>query len=301
MGKAGSRVIRGSTGRFLTLVLAPLVVVGVTAIVMLPRGGDDKVKVNADGPVVNITSPQTKSRFNRNTIQIVARVSDPDGLATAELRVQGKRVATISLSGASDELASFNWEASEIGEYEVAVRARDLNGSWGEADEITISIEPDSVDLPPPPTTIISNVGIVDTTPTTLPGVPTDPAVTDPTSAAGPTSSTLLPPLFPTRTNPGTARLARHRRARRARPAPAPRRPGSRRPRRCRSRSPAPTDACPPRCRRRPSRRASWARRASPRPRNGETGGAARPDHHLDAGGARAPPGPRSCRWSPRP
>ena len=111
MGKTGSRVIRGSTGRFLTLVLAPLVVVGVTAIVMLPRGGDDKVKVNADGPVVDITSPQTKSRFNRNTIQVVARVSDPDGLATAELRVQGKRVATISLSGASDQLASFNWEA----------------------------------------------------------------------------------------------------------------------------------------------------------------------------------------------
>ena len=194
-------MIRGSTGRLLTLVLAPLLVVAVTAIVMLPRSSSDKVEVNADGPAVTIESPQSNSHFNRNTIQIVARISDPDGLATAELRVQDKRVATSSLSGSSEELTSFNWEATQVGEYQVAVRARDLNGSWGQADEITITIEPDSVDLPPPPTTILSNVGVVDTTPTTLPG--TDPTATPGNQVAGgETSSTLLPPLFPSRTTP---------------------------------------------------------------------------------------------------
>jgi len=200
-------VIRGSTGRFLTLVLAPLLVVGVTAIVMLSRGGDEKIKVSADGPTVTILTPDADAHMAQGSIVVQADVNDPDGLASAELRVDGKRVAKANLNGGSDEQADFTWDANDTGQHDLAVRARDLNGSWGAAADIKVTVDSSDVALPAPPTSGPTTAGAA-TSPTqaatlppdtgTVPGVPPETAAT---TSAGATS-TLLPPLFPVRTVP---------------------------------------------------------------------------------------------------
>ena len=128
-------MIRGSTGRFLTLILAPLFVIGATALVLLPGRGNDKVTVDADGPVVHIEAPASGARYSPGPLTVVSKVTDPDGLSTAELRVEGKRVARVTLSGSSEETTQFTWTPTRAGEYELSVRARDLNGAWGAADE----------------------------------------------------------------------------------------------------------------------------------------------------------------------
>jgi Bacterial Ig domain len=177
-------MIRGSTGRFLTLILAPLFVIGATALVLLPGRGDDKVTVDADGPVVHIEAPASGSRYSPGPLTVVSTVNDPDGLSTAELRVEGKRVARVTLSGSSEETTQFTWTPTRAGEYELSVRARDLNGAWGAADEITVEIETDDVALPPPPT-YASTTTVAATDPATAPP-PADTGVALPVPVADP-------------------------------------------------------------------------------------------------------------------
>ena len=223
-------MIRGSTGRFLTLILAPLFVIGATALVLLPGRGDDKVTIDADGPVVHIEAPASGARYSPGPLTVVSKLTDPDGLSTAELRVEGKRVARITLSGSSEETTQFTWTPTRAGEYELSVRARDLNGAWGAADEITVQIETDDVALPPPPT-YASTTTVAVTDPATAPP-PADTGVALPLPIVDPATTspegTLLPPLIsprptarPSSGNPATTRPTTPR------PAGAPATPGT--------------------------------------------------------------------------
>src|SRR5262245_43598977 len=103
--------MRGFTTRFLALIMAPLAVVAATAVVLWPGGDDDKIKVSADGPVVRITMPDRAAIVAPGPVEVVAKAIDDDGLATAEFRVDSKRIARVTLSGGSDELARFTWNA----------------------------------------------------------------------------------------------------------------------------------------------------------------------------------------------
>jgi hypothetical protein len=222
-------MIRGSTGRFLTLILAPLFVIGVTALVLLPGRGDDKVTVDADGPVVHIDAPATGSRYSPGPLTVVSTVTDPDGLSTAELRVEGKRVARVTLSGSSEETTQFTWTPTRAGEYELSVRARDLNGAWGAADEVTVEIETDDVALPPPPT-YASTTTVAATDPATAPPIDSGVALPAPVIDPATTSpdGTLLPPLLsPRPTSRSSSSSAATTRPPAPRPAGSPATPGT--------------------------------------------------------------------------
>ncbi len=181
-------MIRESKGRFLTLVLAPVLVVAVTALVMLPRH-QSTVKVNADGPIVHIRAPQGNSRFSMGELDVVAEATDSDGLAAAELRIDGRRVDGVAMKGGSDEEVRFSWTPTKPGDYDIEVRARDLTGAWGAPAQLAVTFVDDEPALPPPPTfPATTATGVVVTIAPIAPALITAPG---PTSPPG----TLLPPL----------------------------------------------------------------------------------------------------------
>ena len=85
--------------RVVALVAAPLLVVGATAMVMLPRHEAGPAPVSPDGPRVTILAPPQGAVLELQPVQVQAKAEDPDGIATAELRVNDKQVANQLTSG----------------------------------------------------------------------------------------------------------------------------------------------------------------------------------------------------------
>ena len=165
--------------RAFALVAAPLLVVGVTAVVMLNRSDAGAAPVSPDGPTVTILQPVQGSVLGLQSVQVLARAQDPDGVATAELRVNDKRVGSQITGGASTADMQFSWTPADPGDYTLRVRARDNDGKWGEA-VITVSAGTGLPPLPPPPTTAPPTTPAPVTTPVTIPPPPT----TTPTTIA---------------------------------------------------------------------------------------------------------------------
>jgi hypothetical protein len=112
-------------------------------------------------------------------VQVQAKAEDPDGIATAELRVNDKPVANQLTSGGSTADLQFTWTPQDPGDYTLRVRARDNEGKWGEA-VITVSAGTGLPPLPPPPTTLPR---------TTLdPGTSTTPSFLGPAASSTPTT-----------------------------------------------------------------------------------------------------------------
>lgn len=214
--------------RVVALVAAPLLVVGATAGVMLARQEAGAPAVSPDGPKVTMLAPQQGAVLGLSQVVVLARAEDPDGIATAELRVNDKRVANQLTGGGSTADLQFSWTPKDPGDYTLRVRARDNIGKWGEA-VITVSAGTGLPPLPPPPTTAplttldpgtstslttLGPVTSVTEPPPTLPPPtappptappptappPTNPPTTESTTTTTTTTTTLPPPTDPTTT-----------------------------------------------------------------------------------------------------
>jgi hypothetical protein len=209
------------TPRIAALVAAPLLVVAATGALLASRSEDRTVRASADGPLVAITSPEQGAILDLERIQVVATADDPDGIATAELRIDGDKVDSVVTGGGSSAELRFFWTPTRAKSYEVQVRARDLADKWGEA-LITVSAGTGQPPLPPPPTTSPrATIPIADTSGTTVAAVTTDPEpepttpepvvttrVPLPTRPVTPTTRPTLPPTQPTTTLAPTTTIA---------------------------------------------------------------------------------------------
>ena len=179
--------------RVVALVAAPLLVVGATAMVMVARHEVGPAPVSPDGPRVTLLAPQQGAVLELQPVQVQAKAEDPDGIATAELLVNDKRVANQLTSGGSTADLEFTWTPQDPGDYTLRVRARDNEGKWGEA-VITVSAGTGLPPLPPPPTTLPR---------TTLdPGVSTTPSSLGPATSSAPPPTTAATSVAPTTARP---------------------------------------------------------------------------------------------------
>jgi len=130
--------VHNSTPRVAALVGAPIFVVLATTGVMLTHHDAAIPAPSPDGPKVTLLSPQQGSVLPLDTVLVHATAQDPDGIATAELRVNGTRVqGELTGSGSTADL-DFTWTPDKAQDYTLRVRARDLSGAWGEIEEIQV-------------------------------------------------------------------------------------------------------------------------------------------------------------------
>lgn len=191
--------------RVVALVAAPLLVVGATAGVMLARQEAGAPPVSPDGPKVTIQAPQQGAVLGLSQVVVLARAADPDGIATAELRVNDKRIANQLTGGGSTADLQFSWTPEDPGDYTLRVRARDNEGKWGEA-VITVSAGTGLPPLPPPPTTA-PHTTLDPGTSTSLTTLGPVTSVTEPPPTQPPPTQpppTLPPPTLPPPTQPPT-------------------------------------------------------------------------------------------------
>ena len=117
----GRSWLRGSTGGSSAASSRPLIVIAATALVLGPPDDDDKIKVSADGPVVTITTPESRGP-GTGTCRGRGQADDGDGLATAEFGSTASASRVNAARAGRTSAARFTWNAQRGGEFELSVR-----------------------------------------------------------------------------------------------------------------------------------------------------------------------------------
>ncbi|MCZ7528473.1 MAG: hypothetical protein M5U14_20140 [Acidimicrobiia bacterium] len=129
-------------------------------------------------------------------VEVVAHATDPDGVVELVLSVDGEELATRPAGGERLARASFVWEPSDDGSYELRVVGRDRSGDEGEPGTAAVLVSADA-EVP-------AGRSATTTPATTAPGETTTTVPeTTTTTIAGPSTTRPGPPA--TSAPPGTA------------------------------------------------------------------------------------------------
>lgn len=116
------------------------------------QASDDLVAQQAwfDAPLPGSIWPQAP-------VQLISHYSDPDGIATIELSVNGTILETFPSPDTSSQLVvdTRNWTPPQPGNYTLQVRSQNKNGNWGSPASVSFTVEgeiPVADDAPPTPT-----------------------------------------------------------------------------------------------------------------------------------------------------
>lgn len=155
-----------------------------------------------------IDDPLSTTALTAGRIEVVAHATDPEGVDTVRLLVDGHQVATRSGRGRRLARARFRWDAT-AGTHVLTVAAEGTQGTEGMPAQVVVGVDHPGPEEPGPATTspTVSTAEVTTAAPTSTPGT-TIPATTTsagpsttgaptPSTAKPATSTTLPPPTTP--------------------------------------------------------------------------------------------------------
>lgn len=151
------------------------------------------------GSVAWIDHPLDGTEMMPAVVQVTGHGTDPSGVASLALMVDGATVQTVETFGSAIETGHFNWQATP-GQHQLVVRLMSVSGNEVSSAPVSITIlgrmpetEPDPTTTTPPETTTTlpsetTSTSGADTTTTTTTGITT--TTTLATTTTGPTTTT---------------------------------------------------------------------------------------------------------------